>query len=92
MARVQAHIRIHERLLGEAGTGVVQAQENCIDLGTLKIYPLSRRVIANGKEVAMANKEFELLMFLAQNPNIVFSRDTLFDRIWGWKHWVTRTR
>ena len=31
----------------------------------------------------MANKEFELLMFLAQNPNIVFSRDTLFDRIWG---------
>ena len=83
VARVQAHIRIHERLLGEAGTGVVQAQENCIDLGTLKIYPLSRRVIANGKEVAMANKEFELLMFLAQNPNIVFSRDTLFDRIWG---------
>ncbi len=83
VARVQAHIRIHERLLGEAGTGVVQAQENCIDLGTLKIYPLSRRVIANGKEVSMANKEFELLMFLAQNPNIVFSRDTLFDRIWG---------
>ena len=83
VARVQAHIRIHERLLGEAGTGVVQAQENCIDLGTLKIYPLSRRVIASGKEVSMANKEFELLMFLAQNPNIVFSRDTLFDRIWG---------
>ena len=83
VARVQAHIRIHERLLGEAGTGVVQNQENCIDLGTLKIYPLSRRVIANGKEVSMANKEFELLMFLAQNPNIVFSRDTLFDRIWG---------
>ena len=83
VARVQAHIRIHERLLGEAGTGAVQHQENCIDLGTLKIYPLSRRVIANGKEVSMANKEFELLMFLAQNPNIVFSRDTLFDRIWG---------
>lgn len=83
VARVQAHIRIHERLLGEAGTGVVQNQENCIDLGTLKIYPLSRRVIANGKEVSMANKEFELLMFLAQNPNIVFSRNTLFDRIWG---------
>ena len=36
-----------------------------------------------GKEVTMTNKEFELLLFLAQNPNIVFSRDTLFDRIWG---------
>lgn len=83
VARVQAHIRIHERLLGEAGAGGGQMQENCIDLGTLKIYPLSRRVIANGKEVSMANKEFELLTFLAQNPNIVFSRDTLFDRIWG---------
>lgn len=83
VARVQAHIRIHERLLGEAGNGPVQKQENCIDLGNLKIYPLSRRVIANGKEVTMANKEFELLLFLAQNPNIVFSRDTLFDRIWG---------
>ncbi len=83
VARVQAHIRIHERLLGEAGNGPVQKPENCIDLGNLKIYPLSRRVIANGKEVSMANKEFELLLFLAQNPNIVFSRDTLFDRIWG---------
>ena len=83
VARVQAHIRIHERLLGEAGAGGGQMQENCIDLGTLKIYPLSRRVIANGKEVSMANKEFELLTFLAQNPNIVFSKDTVFDRIWG---------
>ena len=81
VARVQAHIRIHERLLGEAGA--TQKKENGIDLGNLKIYPLSRRVIANGKEVSMANKEFELLLFLAQNPNIVFSRDTLFDRIWG---------
>ena len=31
----------------------------------------------------LANKEFELLYFLASNPNIVFSKDTLFDRIWG---------
>ena len=35
------------------------------------------------EEVAMTNKEFELLLFFARNPNIVFSRDTLFDRIWG---------
>ena len=35
------------------------------------------------REVELANKEFELLYFLASNPNIVFSKDTLFDRIWG---------
>lgn len=37
----------------------------------------------NGQEMNLANKEFELLLFLAENPNIVFSKDTLFDRIWG---------
>ena len=41
------------------------------------------RVTVKGKEVKLANKEFELLRFLAENPNIVFSKDTLFDRIWG---------
>ena len=35
------------------------------------------------KEIELTNKEFELLYFLASNPNIVFSKDALFDRIWG---------
>ena len=35
------------------------------------------------EEIKLANKEFELLVFLASNPNIVFSKDTLLDRIWG---------
>lgn len=37
----------------------------------------------DGQEVLLPNKEFELLLFLAENPNLVFSKDTLFDRIWG---------
>ena len=37
----------------------------------------------NGRKVELTLKEFELLRFLAENPNIVFSKDTLFDRIWG---------
>lgn len=40
-------------------------------------------MFSNGKELSLTNKEFELLMFLAENPNIVFSKDTIFDRIWG---------
>lgn len=81
VARVQAHIRIHERLLGELSDSA--GKDPCIEVGKLKIYPRSHRVYVGTREVAMTNKEFELLLFLAQNPNIVFSRDTLFDRIWG---------
>lgn len=80
VARVQAHIRIHERLLGDLQQ---EKKDACIEVRNLKIYPKSRRVFVREEEVVLANKEFELLLFLAQNPNIVFSRDTLFDRIWG---------
>lgn len=81
VARVRAHIKIHERLLREANPQ--ERKESCIEIRNLKIYPLSRKVFAGEEEVAMTNKEFELLLFFARNPNIVFSRDTLFDRIWG---------
>jgi len=37
----------------------------------------------NGKEVNLAQKEFDVLLFLAQNPNRVFSREEIFDRVWG---------
>ncbi|HIS07386.1 MAG TPA: response regulator transcription factor [Candidatus Choladocola avistercoris] len=81
VARVRAHIKIHERLLREANPQ--ERKESCIEIRNLKIYPLSRKVFVGEEEVAMTNKEFELLLFFARNPNIVFSRDTLFDRIWG---------
>lgn len=81
VARVRAHIKIHERLLKEAGPP--EKKEVCIEIRKLKIYPLSRRVYVGNREISMTNKEFELLLFFARNPNIVFSRDTLFDRIWG---------
>lgn len=41
------------------------------------------RVYLDKKEVILVNKEFELLLFLAENPNLVFSKDILFDRMWG---------
>ncbi|NRY00682.1 DNA-binding response OmpR family regulator [Clostridium beijerinckii] len=49
----------------------------------LKILKRERRVYVADKEVKLANKEFELLLFLATNPNIVFSKTILLDRIWG---------
>lgn len=82
VARVKSHIHIHNLLLeGQKGNGQETEQE--IIYGRLRILPKSRMVYLEGKEVVLVNKEFELLLFLAENPNLVFSRDTLFDRIWG---------
>ena len=51
--------------------------------GDLEIDESGHRVFVKGKEVALPNKEFELLLFFAKNPDIVFSKETLFDRVWG---------
>ena len=80
VARVKAHIGIHARL-GQREQG--SRQEECLAFGDLKIYPKAYRVFLKDKEIALANREFELLLFLASNPNIVFSTETLFERIWG---------
>lgn len=74
--RVRAHISRYERLTRKA-------ENKSLHFGDLEIQPESRRVFSAGKEVTLKNKEFELLLFLAENPNIVFSKDRLFDRIWG---------
>ena len=80
VARVKAHISIHERLLGRsAGVGT----EGEILTGNLRIDTMSHRVYLDGNEVYLTNREYELLAFLARNPNIVFSREQLFDKVWG---------
>lgn len=78
-SRVKSHIQIHERLLEHRE----QQKVDAIIVKNLAIRPKERRVYLNGEEMNLANKEFEVLLFLAENPNIVFSKDTLFDRIWG---------
>lgn len=79
VARVKSHIHIHNLLL-EAQE---EKEETEIAYQNLTILPKSRMVYLDKKEVVLVNKEFELLLFMAENPNIVFSKDTLFDRIWG---------
>lgn len=81
VARVNAHISRYDRLTSmeksdKLGNGVM-------NFGRLKIFTKGRRVYINEVEVKLANKEFELLLFLASNPNIVFSKTILLDRIWG---------
>lgn len=52
----------------------------------LVIEPDTWRVWKRGKELKLPNREFELLRFLATNPNIVFSKETLFEKIWGYDY------
>lgn len=75
-ARVKAHIQIHRSLKkGE--------KEQTIHVGTLTIYPDSYRVYKKEQAIELTAREFELLLFLARNPNIVFSKARIFDHIWG---------
>ena len=78
VARVKAHISRYDRL-----TNLGQKQID-IQIKGLIIHSDSRRVLLNGKEKTFTAKEFDLLKFLATNPNIVFSKDHLFERVWGY--------
>jgi DNA-binding response OmpR family regulator len=78
VARVKAHLARYERLVGE---GV--PQNDIIEIRGLKIDKTARRVWVNDEEKTLTTKEFDLLTFLASNPNHVFSKEELFNKIWG---------
>lgn len=76
VARVKAHIQIHTSL--KAGK-----TENCLQAGDLEIYPDSYRVLKKGRLLELTGREFEVLVLFARNPNIAFTRERIFDRVWG---------
>lgn len=82
VARVKAHIERQERILADKHKENT-ANSDVIKVRELEIDKLSRRVFLNGEEKIMPAKEFALLLFLAENPNIVFAKEHLFDKIWG---------
>ena len=53
-----------------------------LELGELRVDPAARRASIGGTEVGLSRKEFDLLLFLARNPGIVFSRLQLLDEVW----------
>jgi two-component system response regulator ResD len=59
------------------------AEEPPIEVGQLRIEPASRRVSLDGKEIALTQREFDLLAFLAAHPGRVYSRDQLMESVWG---------
>ena len=77
VARVKAHMSRYERLIGSG-----MPANDIIEIRGLKIDKTARRVYVNGEEKNFTTKEFDLLTFLAQNPNHVFTKEELFSKIW----------
>ena len=77
VARVKAHLARYERLIGEG-----LPQNDVIEIRGLKIDKTARRVWVNDEEKTLTTKEFDLLTFLASNPNHVYTKDELFKEIW----------
>ncbi|HAE80049.1 MAG: response regulator transcription factor [Clostridium sp.] len=78
VARVKAHLARYERLIGKG-----RLENEIIEIRGLKIDKTARRVWINGEEKNFTTKEFDLLSFLAQNPNHVYTKEELFREIWG---------
>ena len=77
VARVKAHLNRYERLVSS------NVKENSIiEIRGIKIDKTARRVWVNGEEKNFTSREFDLLAFLAENPNHVFTKEELFRRIW----------
>lgn len=79
VARVRGHIQRYERLVGRREL----TRPEILSIRGLEIDREARRVWVNGEEKNMTGKEYDLLLFLAEHPNTVYSKDRLFDRVWG---------
>ena len=77
VARVKAHLAQYARLKPTAET------PKTITVGPLVADPATRRITKNGVELPLKNKEYELLLFLMRHPEQVFSREDLYELIWG---------
>lgn len=84
VARVKANIAQYERIKGQVETNRgTNNKVGTIQLGEVKINQKTHRTYINNKEVFLKNKEYELLLFLMSNPDIVFSKEHIYERIWG---------
>jgi len=79
MARVNSHIKKYERLQNN-----FEPKAKLLKIRSLTIDETDMRVFVNETEITLKQKEFELLLFLAKNPNRVYNKEILFERVWGY--------
>ena len=77
VARVKAHLARYERLIGSN-----QQENDIVEIRGIRIDKTARRVWVNEEEKPFTTKEFDLLTFLAQNPNHVYTKEELVKEIW----------
>jgi len=77
VARVNSHIKTYEKFNNNS-------KDKLITVGELSINKLDRRVYIDDNEVLLTQKEFDLILFLVENPNRVFSKEYLFESVWGY--------
>ncbi|MGN0361625.1 MAG: response regulator transcription factor [Bilifractor sp.] len=77
VARVKAHMARYDRLVSS------RPQNDIVEIRGIRIDKTARRVWVNGEEKTFTNKEFDLLTFLAENPNHVYTKEELFREIWN---------
>lgn len=85
VARVNANLRQYDRVLHHLPEEQGEAQQE-ICVQDLRILVNGWKVYKKDQEIKLTNREFELLKFLAMNPNIVFSKEQLFEKIWGYDY------
>ncbi len=81
VARVNSHLKNYEKLKQKGNN---EQKDHKIRVRGLCIDEQDRRVYVNEKEVTLKQKEFDLLLFLMKNPNRVYDKETLFERVWGY--------
>ena len=84
VARVHANLRQYDRLLNKKPERAEKEPE--IRIQDVRILTDGWKVFKGEREVKFTNREFELLKFMAMNPNIVFSKEQLFEKIWGYDY------
>lgn len=85
VARVHANLRQYSRLT-EANRSDTDDKRDEIRIGAIRILPNGWKVYKGAQEIRFPKREFELLRFLAENPDIVFSKEQLFEKIWGYDY------
>ena len=85
VARAHANLRQYERLRGKSTKETSEEPEE-IKIRDLRILVNSWKVYKGNKEIKFPNREFEILKFFAMNPNIVFSKEQIFEKIWGYDY------
>ncbi|MGC8489123.1 MAG: response regulator transcription factor [Clostridia bacterium] len=64
--------------------GPMRSPDQPLELGSWRIFPRSRQVTVQGRAIDLTRREFDLLLYLADNRNLTVTRDMVLERVWGW--------